>query len=330
MSPYSTDHYVSVLKVHRGIAEFDEEGPLVLTIGTFDGVHEGHKRILRQLVARAQDIGGDSVMLTFFPHPRMVLAPDSEIRLLTTVDEKRELLAQEGLDHLIIQPFTEEFASMEPAAYVNEVLVQGIGMEHLVIGYDHRFGKGRKGDLATLQRSAPEQGFNVEEIPAHLIDDVDVSSTKIRNALYEGDVRTASRYLGQPYGLTGEVVRGDGKGSELGYPTANLHIPEPYKLIPANGVYAVEVLLGGQLYGGMLNIGYTPTLHDREEATIEVHIFSFEADLYGERLTLRFLERIRDERIFDGVEALRERLDKDLEEVMGALRSLKSGLLGVQ
>ncbi len=312
------------MKVHHSIAEFEAQGGHVLTIGTFDGVHEGHKSILRRLVARAHEIGGNSVMLTFFPHPRMVLAPESELRLLTTMDEKRSLLAEEGLDHLIIQPFTKEFASMEPHEYVRKVLVEGVGMDYLVIGYDHHFGKGRQGDLSTLQRLAPEYGFEVEEIPAHLIDDVDVSSTKIRDALYEGDVRTAARYLGQPYSLTGEVVRGDGKGHQLGYPTANLRIPESYKLIPANGVYAVEVLMGEEMYGGMLNIGYTPTLHERDEATIEVHIFGVEEELYGERLTLRFLDRIRDEYDFDSVGALRDRLERDQEEVMEVLKSLSA------
>lgn len=258
----------------------------------------------------------------------MVLAPDSDIRLLTTLDEKRELLAREGLDHLIVQPFTKEFASMEPEEYVRKVLVEGIGMEELVIGYDHRFGKGRKGDLSTLERSAPEYGFEVEEIPAHLIDDVDVSSTKIRNALFEGDVRTANRYLGQPYSLTGEVVRGDGKGRDLGYPTANLRIPESYKLVPAHGVYAVEVELRGERRAGMLNIGYTPTLHEREHPTIEVHIFGVEDDLYGESVTLRFFDRIRDEQEFEGIDALRERLDRDREEAIASLQELGSGVSG--
>ncbi|MFB6258130.1 MAG: bifunctional riboflavin kinase/FAD synthetase [Flavobacteriales bacterium] len=311
--------------MHRSISEFPSEEGVVLTIGTFDGVHEGHKRILRKLVEKARQKGGKSVLLTFFPHPRMVLAPDSEIRLLTTMDEKRDLLGEEGIDHLIIQPFTKEFAAMEPEDYIRKVLIEGIGVESLVIGYDHRFGKERKGDLNTLKRSAPEFGFDVEEIPAHLIDDVDVSSTKVRNALYEGDVRTANRYLGQAYTLTGEVVRGDRKGQEMGFPTANLRIPESYKLIPSNGVYAVEVLLRGELRSGMLNIGYTPTLHDRQEASIEVHIFGVEEELYGESITLRFFDRIRDEREFEGMEALRERLEKDRKEALASLKELSSG-----
>lgn len=310
-----------ILEVYRGISDFaGAGGSPVLTIGTFDGVHEGHKAILKRLVSRADELGGASAMLTFFPHPRMVLAPESQVRLLTTMDEKRELLAEQGLDHLIIQPFTKEFASMEPEEYVRKVLVEGIGVEHLVIGYDHRFGKERKGDLGTLQQLAPEFGFGVEEIPAHLIDDVDVSSTKIRNALFEGDVRTANRYLGHTYTLTGESVRGDGKGRELGYPTANLRVPESYKLIPAQGVYAVEVLLHGEARPGMLNIGYTPTLHEREEPTIEVHIFGIDEELYGERITLRFHARIRNEVEFDGVEALRDQLEKDEEEARQLLK----------
>lgn len=249
----------------------------------------------------------------------MVLAPESELRLLTTMDEKRELLAEEGLDRLIIQPFTEEFAAMEPGDYVREVLVEGIGVEHLVIGYDHHFGKGRKGDLSTLKELGPQYGFEVEEIPAHLIEDVDVSSTKIRNALYEGDVRTANRYLGQAYTLTGVVKSGDGKGEKIGYPTANLHIPESYKLIPAHGVYAVKAELRGEHHPAMLNIGYTPTLHDRKEPTIEVHIFGLDEKLYGEEITLHFFERIRDEQKFQGEEELKERLGKDREEALAAL-----------
>jgi riboflavin kinase/FMN adenylyltransferase len=316
------------LEVHRSISEFPADGGYALTIGTFDGVHEGHKRILRKLVERAREKGVGSVLLTFVPHPRMVLAPDSEIRLLTTLDEKRELLAKEGLDHLIVQPFTKEFASMEPDRYVREVLVQGIGMEKLVIGYDHEFGKGRKGDLSTLERLAPEHGFEVEEIPAHLIDDVDVSSTKIRNALFEGDVRTANRYLGQPYSLTGEVVKGDGKGRDLGYPTANLRIPEAYKLVPAHGVYAVEVLSKGERRGGMLNIGYTPTLHDRDHPTIEVHIFGVDEELYGERISLEFIDRIRDEEEFEGAEGLRQRLHLDKEQALASLQELGSAASG--
>lgn len=297
----------------------------MLTIGTFDGVHEGHKQILRELTERAHQKGISSVLLTFFPHPRMVLAPDSEIRLLTTLDEKRALLAEEGIDHLIVQPFTKEFASMEPDEYVRKVLVEGIGMEELVIGYDHHFGKERKGDLATLEHLAPKYDFKVEEIPAHLIDDVDVSSTKIRKALFKGDVRTANRYLGQPYSLSGTVVRGDGKGKELGYPTANLQVPEAYKLIPAHGVYAVEAEVKGEWRKGMLNIGYTPTLHDRDQATIEVHIFGIDEELYGEKVTLRFIERIRDEEEFDNQEALRARLEKDREEALSSLQELGSG-----
>lgn len=268
-------------------------------------------------------------MLTFFPHPRMVLAPDSEIRLLTTMDEKRALLAEEGLDHLIIQPFTKEFASMEPESYVRKVLVEGIGMKELVIGYDHHFGKDRSGDLRTLEDLAPKYGFEVEEIPAHLIDDVDVSSTKIRNALIEGDVRTAYRYLGQPYTLSGEVIQGDGKGRDLGFPTANLRIPESYKLVPAHGVYAVEVDLEGKRWSGMLNIGYTPTLHERSHPTIEVHIFGIDRQLYGQELTLHFIDRIRDEEEFEGKEALQERLRKDREAALTSLSTLGSKKPGV-
>lgn len=303
------------MQVHQSIEEFQaKEGPVVLTIGTFDGVHEGHKSILERLFASARELNGVSCMLTFFPHPRMVLHPDSDVRLLTTMDEKKALLEKEGLDHLIVQPFNKEFASLEPKSYIEKVLVEGIGVRNLVIGYDHRFGKGREGDIQTLRDFAGEFGYEVEEIPARLVDDVDVSSTKIRNALFDGDVETASRYLGQDYSLKGMVVKGDGIGSELGYPTANIEVPEPYKLIPAHGVYAVEVLRKGKKLPGMLNIGVTPTLHEKKEASIEVHIFGVEEELYGEELTVLFKARIRDEERFEGTGDLKARLEKDEEQ----------------
>lgn len=308
------------MKVHRGIEEFERPGsPFVLTIGTFDGVHEGHKAILERLFASAKELEGESAMLTFFPHPRMVLHPDSDVRLLTTLDEKKSLLEEQGLDHLIVQPFDKAFASLDPKRYIREVLMEGLGVSKLVIGYDHRFGKGREGDIDTLRDYAGEFGYEVEEIPAHLVDDVDVSSTKIRNALYEGDVEMAERYLGQAYSLTGRVEKGDGIGSELGYPTANIEVPETYKLIPAYGVYAVEVLKKGEAFPGMLNIGVTPTLHEKEEASIEVHLFGVSGELYGEELTVRFRSRIRDEERFEGEDDLKARLRKDEEEARRVL-----------
>ncbi|MDX5326804.1 MAG: bifunctional riboflavin kinase/FAD synthetase, partial [Bacteroidota bacterium] len=295
------------MKIYHSIDEFPGSEFAVATTGTFDGVHIGHQRILKRLVEVAHQNNGESVLLTFHPHPRLVLHPDLELKLLTNLEEKAEFLESTGIDHLIIHPFTIEFSRTTSLDFVRNILVNKIGVKRLVIGYDHHFGRNREGSFEHLKEFGPVYGFEVEEIPAQDVDDVKVSSTKIRKALSEGDVKIANQYLGHPFVLTGTVVKGDQLGSKIGYPTANIELHDANKLIPEDGVYAVKVrrLRTGENLLGMCNIGRRPTVSGKEK-TIEVNLFDFKDDLYGEKLRVDFVDFIRKERRFDHVEALSE------------------------
>lgn len=300
------------MKVYRGIEQFERVENAVVTTGTFDGVHVGHKQIIGRLKEIAAKQRGETVLLTFHPHPRLVLYPDdNELRLINTMDEKIALLEKAGIDHLIIHPFTKEFSRLSSIEFVRDILVNKIGTSRLVIGYNHHFGRNREGSFEHLMEYGPVYGFEVEEISAHDVDQVNVSSTKIREALQQGDVATASRYLDYSYSLTGEVVHGDKVGRSIGYPTANLSVPESFKLIPADGVYAVRVNVAGEFYKGMLNIGHRPTLSEAQKKTIEVHLIQFEGDLYGQQLTVELKARLRGEKKFENMESLQKQLDID-------------------
>ena len=297
--------------VHKDIADFTPHGPVVLTQGTFDGVHYGHRAILRRLVEQARALGGESVLLTFYPHPRLVLYPnDNDLKLLNTLDEKIELLEELGVDHLVVLPFTTEFSRLDAETFVHHILVEHLKVSRLVIGYDHRFGKHRSGDIQDMRRLASKFGFRVEEIPAQDVDHSIVSSTKIRKALLNGEVEQATQLLGRPYTLSGLVVEGSKRGKEIGYPTANIEPDSPYKLVPGNGVYAVRVKLDGRSYGGMLNIGDNPTFHDKKWS-IEVHIFEFDKKIYKESIELTFIKRLRSEKRFAQVAELIEQMKDD-------------------
>ncbi|KAB2814073.1 bifunctional riboflavin kinase/FAD synthetase [Phaeocystidibacter luteus] len=299
------------MKVYHSIDSFETISNAVVTTGTFDGVHVGHRKIIQRLNEVAAKNNGESVLLTFHPHPRVVLQPDMELKLLTNLDEKIALLEDAGLDHLIIHPFTREFSRTSSLEFVRNLIVNKIGAKHLVIGYDHHFGRNREGSFDHLVEFGPVYGFDVEEIPAQDIDDVNVSSTKIRNALTEGDVETAHKYLTYPFHVSGWVVKGDQIGHTIGFPTANVEINDVNKLIPTDGVYAVRVKLSdGSVKSGMCNIGHRPTVHGRERR-IEVNLFDYSGDLYGEKLVVRFYHRIRAEQKFEGVEALKTQLHKD-------------------
>ncbi|MEW2921019.1 bifunctional riboflavin kinase/FAD synthetase [Muricauda sp. ANG21] len=282
----------------------------VITIGTFDGVHLGHRKILERLINNAKNTGLKSTVLTFFPHPRMVLQKDTEIKLLNTIEEKTQILESLGLDNLIIHPFTKAFSRLSATEFVRDVLVNSLKAKKIIIGYDHRFGRNRNANIQDLIAFGNTLDFEVEEIPAQEIDDVSVSSTKIRNALLEGDVVTANSYLSYAYMLTGTVKKGKGLGKEFGFPTANLHIAESYKLIPKNGSYVVKSTLNGIKHYGMMNIGFNPTVSGTEKS-IEVNFFEFEGDLYDQKIQVKILHRIRDEHKFSSVEELREQLKKD-------------------
>ncbi|MAC95180.1 MAG: riboflavin biosynthesis protein RibF [Flavobacteriales bacterium] len=300
------------MKIYQGIEQFEKLEKAVVTTGTFDGVHIGHRTILNRLIEVAKKMKGESVLLTFYPHPRMVLQEDAELRLLNTIDEKTQLLEKAGIDHLIIHPFTKEFSRTTSLEFVRDLLVNQIGTKKLVIGYDHHFGRNREGSFEHLKEYGPVYGFEVEEIPAQDIDDVNVSSTKIRKALVAGDVKTANNYLGHNFQLNGVVVHGNKVGRELGYPTANIDLQNKYKLIPAEGIYAVKVRLKDESYNGMLNIGRRPTINSGNgEVSIEVNIFDFKKEIYGEKIQLELIERIRDEKKFDSKDELIAEMQKD-------------------
>jgi riboflavin kinase/FMN adenylyltransferase len=308
------------MKIYHGIDDFTRLDYAVVTSGTFDGVHVGHQKILNRLREVALKHGGETVVITFWPHPRLVLHPeDRSLKLLNTFEEKAELLKEQGIQHLVRIPFTKEFSQLTSEEFIQKILVQTIGTKKLVIGYDHRFGHNREGSFEQLKLNAPRYGFDVEEISRQDVDHVAVSSSKIRKALEEGDLETASHLLGQPYSLTGRVVVGDRIGRQLGYPTANIDIDTHYKLIPADGIYAVTVQHGRARYKGMLYIGNRPTVNGTKRA-IEVNLFDFSGDLYGENLTLRFHTFIRGDEKFPDLDTLKQQLAQDKIDALRLLQ----------
>lgn len=288
---------------------FSSKGSVV-TVGTFDGVHVGHQKILSKLIQCAQERNLKSVVLTLFPHPRMVLNKDNDLKLLLTIEERKNQLKTFGVDEVVIMPFTKTFSNLSPLEYVENILLNELNTKHIIIGYDHKFGKNRSADISDLRTFGKQFGFEVEEISALEVESVAVSSTKIRRALLQGDIKTANTYLGYPYYLTGKVVKGKGIGRTLDFPTANIEIEEPYKLIPSNGVYVVKSSLHHQEVFGMMNIGNKPTVNGTEQS-IEVHWFDVDENLYDFSFKIELLERLRDERKFESLEALKIQLKKD-------------------
>lgn len=299
-----------MLKSYPSISAYSNQKPSVVTIGTFDGVHIGHKKIIKRLTDVAQRESLESVVLTFFPHPRMVLQKESSLALLNTMDEKKAILEKIGLQHLVIHPFTYEFSRLTAQEFVETILVKQLNIKKIIIGYDHRFGRDRTADINDLKRYGKQHGFEVEEISAQQLDDVSVSSTKIRNALNKGDVETANTYLGYPYSLSGTVERGKGLGKNLGYPTANLLVDEDYKLIPKNGVYISQANIDNTRVYGLTSIGTNPTVGGIDK-TIETYFLDINQDLYHRSLTIELLAKIRDEEKFQSVEALQKAIYND-------------------
>jgi riboflavin kinase / FMN adenylyltransferase len=309
------------VKVYFGINEFKKVNKPVITTGTFDGVHNGHKKIIKNLISKAKEIEGESVMITFNPHPRLVLFPENNnLKLLNSLEEKISLLEKEGLDHLIIQPFTIEFSRLSALEYIRDLLVNKLGLHTLVIGYDHHFGRNREGSFEELQEFAQLYNFDIEQISALDIESVNVSSTKIRNALADGNVALANTFLGYNFGFTGNVVKGDGIGKTIGYPTANIELTDKYKTIPANGVYACLVNLEDQAFKGMLNIGVRPTINDQKHQKIEINLLGFNGNLYDKTLTIELIEKLRDEQKFDSLEELKSQLGIDKENALKVLQ----------
>lgn len=308
------------MKIYQNIDEFKPVKNAVVTIGTFDGVHLGHRKIISRLKEIADSINGETVILTFFPHPRMILHPeDQNIKMINTIDEKAELLEQLGIDHLIITPFSRDFSNQTAEEYIKDILVDKIGTKKIVIGYDHRFGKDRQGGLAELQRLAPVYGFEVIEIPEQDIHDVAISSTRIRQALLNDNIDLANEFLGYPFFITGKVMRGDQIGRQINYPTANILVEETYKLIPGEGIFAVKVKVNGQEFKGMGYIGHRPTINGITR-NIEVNIFDFDHDIYTQPIRMEFLHFVRGDVKFESLDQLKKQLDKDKADVKALLK----------
>lgn len=290
---------------------------MFLTVGTFDGIHFGHQKIIESLNNKAHKAGGESVMLTFSPHPRLVLFPENNsLKLINTLEEKIERLEKSGIDHLIIYPFTKEFSRISAIEYVRDFLVKELKVSTLIIGYDHQFGRNREGNFDYLRELSELYEFQVEEISAQDINEINVSSTKIRNAILEGNIHLANEYLGYPFSLTGEVIEGKRIGHTIGFPTANLYIEDPQKIIPMNGAYAAWAKVGKSWHKAMLNIGTNPTVNSMDNVSIEVHLLGFSEDIYGQEITLNFVKRLRSEVKFEGLDQLKNqlRLDKNQAE----------------
>lgn len=328
------------MQIYHHLNDFKKLTNAVVTIGTFDGVHLGHQKIIQKLIEKAHQINGESVILTFFPHPRMILHPeDHQLKMINTMAEKAMLLEKLGIHHLIITPFTRDFSNQSPQEYIEQVLLQKIGMKAMVIGYDHRFGKDRSGNLAELQKFSEVYNYDIDEIPEQDVADVAISSTRIRKALAKGDINVANELMSHPFSLSGKVIRGDQIGRTLGYPTANLFIEESYKIIPSDGIYAVEVEIKdsrnknqvidnpfqpnqseiknqkSKIYKGMAYIGHRPTINGMSQ-NIEVNIFDFADDIYHQSIQLNFLHFIRHDIKFESLEKLTEQLSRDKENTL--------------
>lgn len=298
------------MKIFKSIHEFVSEAKTIVTLGTFDGVHKGHKSILEKLMKSSRASGCESVVLTFFPHPRMVLQQNTDIRLLNTIDEKAILLEEYGIDNLIIHPFDHAFSRLSAEEFVKGLLVDKLNICKIIIGHDHRFGRNRTADINDLIAYGEQYGFEVEQISALEINEVSVSSTKIRNALLEGNIETANKYLGYPYFFTGTVVEGRQLGRTINFPTANIKIPEDYKLIPGIGIYVVSSMINGAKCYGMMSIGTNPTVGG-DSLSIEVYYFDLDENLYGKELQVAIYYRMRDELKFASIDELQQQLEED-------------------
>lgn len=298
------------MKIYRSIEDYNEDKRSVVTIGTFDGIHLGHQKILSRLIKSSKNKDLNSVVLTFFPHPRIILNKYNDVKMIDTLDEKIIHLDEIGIDSLIIHPFDKNFSLLSANQFIKDFLVDKLKIKHIIIGYDHRFGKGREASVTDLKNYADNYDFTVEEIKAQEIEKITVSSTKIRNSINKGDIKTTEKYLGRYFNLTGKVVKGDGLGKKINYPTANIFIEESYKIIPKDGVYLVETIIKDKLFKGMMNIGHRPTIGTNVKS-IEVHLFNFNQDIYGKVISIKMISKIRDEKKFSSIQALKEQLVKD-------------------
>jgi len=298
------------MKIYRSINEYNEDKRSVVTIGTFDGLHHGHQKIFKRVINSSKNKNLSSVVLTFFPHPRIILNKYNDIKMIDTLDEKILHINKIGIDSLIIHPFDKNFSLLSANQFIKDYLVEKLKMKHIIIGYDHRFGKGREASVTDLKNYASDYDFTVEEIQAQEIEKIAISSTKVRNSINNGDLKTTEKYLGRYFNLTGKVIKGDGLGKKIMYPTANIFVKEKYKIIPKDGVYLIKTCIKNKLYNGMMNIGHRPTIGANEKS-LEVHLFNFNKDIYGEQISVDIISKIRDEKKFSSIEALKDQLVKD-------------------
>jgi len=303
------------MKIYKSIDEYNETKNSIVTIGTFDGIHKGHQKIFNKVLNASKQSNLSSVVLTFFPHPRIILNKYNHIKMIDTLDEKINHLERIGIDHLVIHPFDKKFSLLSADQFIKEYLVEKLKLKHIIIGYDHRFGKGREASVTDLKEYSKEFNFVVDEIDAQEIEKIAISSTKIRKSINEGDLKTTKTYLGRFFSLTGKVVKGDGLGKQINYPTANISIEEDYKIIPKDGVYYIKTTIDDMLFNGMMNIGHRPTIGSKEKS-IEVNLFNFDRDIYDEIISIDVIEKIRDEKKFSSIEALKAQLAKDEEHCL--------------
>jgi len=306
----------------KSAADYDQIKESIVTIGTFDGVHLGHQKIINKLIGIANEERLQALVLTFFPHPRTIVQEDASIKLINTIDEKAGLMKSYGVDHLVVKEFTKEFSRLTALEYVRDVLVNKLHVKHIIVGYDHHFGRNRTANINDLKEYGAFYGFKVTEIDAHEVGDVAVSSTKIRAALTKGDIITANHFLGYNFMLTGLVVKGQGLGKTIQFPTANLKIEESYKLIPKKGVYLVQSVIDAQLVYGMMNIGTNPNVSDADKISVEVFFFDFDQSIYGQVLIIQLLDRIRDEIKFPKIEDLKLQLESDSQKAINRIKLL--------
>ena len=303
------------MKIYKSIDEYNESKSSVVTIGTFDGIHIGHQKIFNKVINVSKQSNLSSVVLTFFPHPRIILNKYNDIKMIDTLDEKIEHLEKIGIDNLIIHPFDKKFSLLSADQFIKEYLIEKLKLKHIIIGYDHRFGKGREASVSDLKEYSSEFNFIVDEIDAQEIEKIAISSTKIRNSINQGDLETTKKYLGRFFSLTGKVVKGDGLGKQIDYPTANILIEEDYKIIPKDGVYYIRTTIDNKLYNGMMNIGHRPTIGNKAKS-IEVNLFNFDRDIYDKVISVDVVVKIRDEKKFSSINALKAQLAKDEEHCL--------------
>ena len=298
------------MRIFDNLKSYSSEKESILTIGTFDGVHIGHNKILKRLIQDSKKNNLSSLVMTFFPHPRMILNKSHEIKMIDTIDEKINLLEKTGLDNLIIHPFDNNFSKIRAKEFVEEILVKKLKIKEIIIGYDHKFGKDREASVEDLKKFGKDYMFTVKEIPAQEIDSIAISSTKIRNAILNGEIEKCNKFLGRNFILTGKVVYGDGLGKKIDFPTANIEIKETYKIIPKNGVYLVKTKINSNTYFGMMNIGIRPTVGGTNKS-LEIHFFNFKDNIYGKNVSIEIIKKIRDEEKFSSIDQLRIQLKKD-------------------